>query len=169
LNSGVIDKITIFLNTIGLEVVMRSIDHPTFLPGLMLENGKIIADPDKLQFPGDLLHEAGHLASIPPDVRKTISGPIPDSYVSGGYELMALAWSYAACLHIGLDPSVVFHDGGYKGEGNNLLETFANGSYIGLPMLQYLGLAYDKNKSAELGILPYPNMVSWLNENKPVI
>ena len=163
-NSGLIDAIADFLKTIGIEVLMRPIDHPTFLPGLLLENGTIIADADKLQFPGDLLHEAGHLAAYPPEVRATIGDPLPE-YNAGGFEMMALAWSYAACLHIGLDPSIVFHDGGYKGDGRAILEAFANKSYIGLPMLQYLGLACDEKRAEELGILPYPNMVHWLKPN----
>ncbi len=143
---------------------MRSIEQSTFLPGLLLENGKIIADPEKLLYPGDILHEAGHLAAYPPDIRATIGDPLPE-YMAGGFELMALAWSYAACLHIGLDPSIVFHDGGYKGDGDSLLRNFRDGHYIGLPMLQYLGLAFDAKKSAELNILPYPNMVHWLKPN----
>ena len=144
---------------------MRPIDQPTFLPGLLVENGRIIADPEKLLYPGDLLHEAGHLASIPPDERKTTGDPLPDQYVTGGFEVMALAWSYAACLHIGLDASVVFHDKGYKGEGAFLAQTFTAGNYIGLPMLQYLALAYDEKKATELGILPYPKMVHWLKQH----
>jgi hypothetical protein len=163
LNAEIIDKIIGFLKVIGLEVVMRPIEHPTFLPGLLLENGKIIADPDKLLHPGDLLHEAGHLAAYPPEERKTIGDPLPE-HMAGGFEVMALAWSYAACLHIGLHPSVVFHAGGYKGEGDNILENFAGGYYIGVPMLQYLGLAYEEKKAAELNIRPYPNMVRWLRE-----
>lgn len=164
MDQGIVDTIVAFLKTIGLEVVMRPIKHPTFLPGLLLENGKIVVDPENLLYPGDILHEAGHLAAYPPEVRATIGDPLPE-HMAAGFEMMALAWSYAACLQIGMEPSVVFHDGGYKGEGDSILQAFANGSYIGLPMLQYLGLAYDKKKSAELGILPYPNMVHWLKPN----
>lgn len=164
MNTEVVNKIAGFLQTIGLDLIMRPLEEPTFLPGLLLEGGKIIADPEKLLYAGDILHEAGHLAAYGPDLRKTIGDPLPEQ-MAGGFEMMALAWSYAACLHIGLDPSVVFHDGGYKGEGDTLLQAFANGSYIGLPMLQYLGLAYDKKKSEELGILPFPNMVHWLKPN----
>ncbi|MCO5951174.1 hypothetical protein [Mucilaginibacter flavidus] len=158
----VIDIIVEFVTSIGLEVVKRPVNQDTFLPGLLLEGGKIIIDTNKLQYPGDILHEAGHLAACDADTRNTIGSPLPE-YMDGGFEMLALAWSYAACLHIGLPASVVFHNGGYKGEGEHLLQTFANGSYIGLPMLQYRGLAYDKKKSAEMGVLPYPNMVRWLH------
>jgi hypothetical protein len=157
----VIDIITDFVLSIGLDVVKRPIPGDTFLPGLLLENGKIIIDPDKLLYPGDILHEAGHLAAYSPDARATIGDPLPE-YMSAGFEMMAMAWSYAACQHIGLDPAVVFHEHGYRGASPSLLEAFANGSFIGLPMLQYLGLAYDKKKAEELNALPYPNMIRWL-------
>jgi len=157
----VIDTIIDFVTSIGLEIVKRPINQDTFLPGLLLESGKIIIDTDKLLHPGDILHEAGHLAACDAEARKTIGSPLPE-YMDGGYEMMALAWSYAACLHIGLSASVVFHNGGYKGEGEHLLQTFVNGSYIGLPMLQYRGMAYDNQMSAQMGILPYPAMVRWL-------
>jgi hypothetical protein len=163
MSRSVVDIIIGFVKSIGLEVVMRPINDATFLPGLLLEKGKIIIDTDKLLYPGDILHEAGHLAAYPPEVRATIGDPLPE-YMSGGFEMMALAWSYAACLHIGLDSSVVFHADGYKGEGAYLAQTFAQGSYIGLPMLQYMGLAYDKKKAIELNTLPYPHMVRWLHE-----
>ena len=159
----VIDTIVDFVTSIGLEVVKRPIEHDTFLPGLLLENGKIIVDYDKLLYPGDILHEAGHLAAYGPETRQAIGDPLPE-YMSAGFEMMALAWSYAACVHIGLSPSVVFHSGGYKGEGNHLQQVFADGSYIGLPMLQYRGLAYDKKKAAENNVLPYPNMIRWLSQ-----
>lgn len=159
----VIDRITDFVLSIGLDVVRRPMQGDTFLPGLLLENGKIIIDPDKLLYPGDILHEAGHLAAYSPDVRATIGDPLPE-YMSAGFEMMAMAWSYAACLHIGIEPSVVFHEHGYRGAGPHLSETYAKGSYIGLPMLQYLGLAYDKKKAEELNTLPYPNMIRWLKD-----
>jgi hypothetical protein len=162
-NQNVVETITNFVESIGLSVVMRAIEKDTFLPGLLLENGKIIIDPDKLLYPGDILHEAGHLAAYEPAVRETIGDPLPE-YMSAGFEMMAMAWSYAACLHIGLDPAVVFHDDGYKGAGSHILQTYNNGSYIGLPMLQYLGLAYEKKKAIELNTLPYPNMVRWLRD-----
>jgi hypothetical protein len=74
--------------------------------------------------------------------------------MSEGFEIMALACSYAACLPIGLDPDIVFHANGYKGESENILQNFAEGRYIGLPMLQWLGMAYDAKKAKNL--IPYP-------------
>src|SRR5882757_3825057 len=110
----IIDTIIDFVTSIGLEVVKRPITKDTFLPGLLLENGKIVVDTDKLLYPGDILHEAGHLAAYDAETRKTIGDPMPE-FMSDGFEVMALGWSYAACLHIGLPPRVVFHSEGYKG------------------------------------------------------
>jgi hypothetical protein len=163
LNQEIVQKITGFVKSTGLEVVLRPIHAPTFLPGLLLENGKIIIDTDKLLHPGDILHEAGHLAGYPTGVRETIGDPLPEK-MSGGLEMMAMAWSYAAALHIGLDPSVVFHDEGYRGDSDHLLDLFKNGHYIGLNMLQYMGLAYDEKRSKELNVMPYPKMVRWLTD-----
>src|SRR5882757_2229096 len=95
----IIDTIIDFVTSIGLEVVKRPITKDTFLPGLLLENGKIVVDTDKLLYPGDILHEAGHLAAYDAETRKTIGDPLPE-FMSDGFEVMALGWSYAACLHI---------------------------------------------------------------------
>jgi hypothetical protein len=156
--------ITDFVEAIGLPVAFRAIEKPTFLPGLLLENGSIVIDQEKLLYPGDILHEAGHLAAYSPEMRATIGDPLPE-YMNAGFEMMAMAWSYAASIHIGIDPAIVFHEHGYRGAGSHLLQTYKDGSYIGLPMLQYLGLAYDKKKANELTAPSYPNMVCWLKEN----
>jgi hypothetical protein len=136
----VLDTIIDFVTSIGLEIIMRPITKDAFLPGLVPENGKIIVDTDKLLYPGDILHEAGHLAAYDAETRKTIGDPLPE-FMSDGFEIMALAWPYTACLHIGLPPNVIFHAGGYKGEGNSLIKNFCKGHFIGVPILQYPGLA----------------------------
>jgi hypothetical protein len=76
-------------------------------------------------------------------------------------EMMAIAWSYAACMHIGLPVSFVFHDGGYKGGGDYLVENFAQKRYIGLPMLQYLGMCFDEKNGILNKIEPFPKMIKW--------
>ena len=54
--------------------------------------------------------------------------------------MAVLLWSYAAAKKIGLAPEVVFHEDGYKGEAIWLREQFESKNYIGLPLLQWLGL-----------------------------
>ena len=72
----------------------------------------------------------------------------------GGEEMGAIAWSYAAALHIGLDPAVVFHAAGYRGGSQSLLENFRAGRPIGVPILQWAGLNGDD----------YPRMIRWLRD-----
>ena len=144
---------------------MRPINEPGFLPGLLLENGVLIVDTEKLLYPGDMLHEAGHLATMPPEVRETTSGNLPDTEKNRGGELMALAWSYAACIHLGLDPSVVFHADGYRGGSQSIIENFTEGRYIGVFGLEWRGMAYDKKRAKEFNARPYPHMISWVKEN----
>jgi hypothetical protein len=112
-----------------------------------------------LLYPGDLLHEAGHLAVMSGERRMRIEG---NAGKKAAEEMMAIAWSYAAAVYLGLQASVVFHEGGYKGGSASLIENFTNGQYIGLPMLQWIGLTADEKRAKELGIQPYPHMIKWV-------
>ena len=55
-----------------------------------------------------------------------------------------------------------FHENGYKGDGAWLAETFDRGNYVGLPLLQWMGLTWDEQRAAEHDAEPYPHMVRWL-------
>ena len=55
-------RIAEFLRSIGLPVRAGAIPDATFLPGIHMERGGLVADEARLCYPGDLLHEAGHLA-----------------------------------------------------------------------------------------------------------
>ena len=154
--------IVAFLREIGLEVQARTIEEPTFLPGITVDGGVLIFDPVSLQYPGDLLHEAGHLAVKPPDERQRASADLGNG---GADEMMAIAWSYAAALHLRLPPEVVFHPDGYKGGSGSLIENFAEGRFLAVPMLQWIGMTYDEKRSEELGTAAYPVMARWLREN----
>ena len=52
-------QIVRFLRGIGISVREEPLTVDTFLPGIMLDKGELIVDPDQLQYPGDILHEAG--------------------------------------------------------------------------------------------------------------
>jgi hypothetical protein len=116
-------------------------------------------DKSQLLYPGDLLHEAGHLALLAPDRRTAISGETGDE---AGFEIAAIAWSYAAALHIGIDPAVVFHPAGYRGSSQALMENFAAGRYIGVPILEWLELTVSAPGAVE--VKTYPHMLKWLVE-----
>lgn len=46
-----------------------------------------------------------------------------------------MAWSYAAALHLNIDPKIVFHEGEYKGS-ESLISIFASGGSLGVPLLE---------------------------------
>jgi hypothetical protein len=72
----VTQKIADFIVDIGLELVREPIDEETFLPGILIRNGAMVVDEGRLNYPGDLLHEAGHLALSPAEIRPTLSGEV---------------------------------------------------------------------------------------------
>jgi hypothetical protein len=113
-----------------------------------IQRGVLAIDREKLLYPGDLLHEAGHLAILPPAERAAIDGDVgPD----GGMEMAAIAWSYAAALHLGIPVEVVFHDEGYLGGASAIRANFAQGRYMRVPLLQWMGLTVS-----------YPAIERWL-------
>jgi hypothetical protein len=156
-----LDRITTFLAEIGLSVRAAEIRGGTVLPGITIDRGTLVVDPDKLEHPGDLLHEAGHLAGLAPAERSEVGSA---AGADGGREMAAIAWSYAASRHLGLDPSVVFHDDGYRGGSANLIENFEADRSFGVPILQWLGLTAEGPRAAELGIEPFPHMIKWTVE-----
>ena len=86
----------------------------------------------------------------------------PKFLPSKGEELGALAWSYAATVQLGLSSDLVFYPGSYHGWDTSLLENFAEGRYIGVPMLQRYGMAIEKSFASERGLKPYPHMLQWV-------
>jgi len=150
-----IGRIVAFLRTVGIPVDVAVLDGETFLPGVVVAAGRLRVDPSRLTWPGDLLHEAGHVA---------VGDPArPDEGVSDdpGEEMAAIAWSYAAVLELGLSPDVLFHAGGYRGGAKALIENFAEGGYVGVPMLAMWGLTREPHRAKAMGAPGYPHMLAW--------
>lgn len=157
------EKAISFLQEIGIETRFEKLEGPCFLPGLSICKGVLIIDTGKLAYPGDILHEAGHIAVVPAAERITLdAAAIEKRPMRGGEEMMAIAWSYAACIHLKLDPYIVFHDDGYDKGGSYIADNFNNKQYFGLPMLQWKGMAADEKTAPALGVPPYPYMIKWL-------
>jgi hypothetical protein len=151
--------IVAFLEAIGLRIEWGDVPPDSFLPGVLVIGGGLRIDAGRLSHPGDLLHEAGHLAGLSGEER---GRALPAIDTDGGAEMMAIAWSHAAALHIGVPLEVLFHAEGYKGGAESLIENFAAGRFIGVPMLQYFGLAFEPRLAAERGLPAYPHMHRWL-------
>ncbi len=112
--------------------------------------------PVRLAWPGDLLHEAGHVAvgdPLSPDAagRPTIParrwrpspGPAPRR------------WNWASRR------TSSFHAGGYRGGAKALIENFAEGGYVGVPMLAMWGLTCEPHRAKAMGEPGYPHMLAW--------
>jgi hypothetical protein len=160
--------IVAFLRDIGLEVRPGTVVDDTFLPGIGMARGTLIVDEDRLGHPGDLLHEAGHLAVAPPSRRRTMDGDagLEDENQKAAEEMMAIAWSWAAALHLNLTPEVVFHAEGYRGGSKAILTAFRDGHYIGVPALDAFGMTVDpgRAKRQRLYVPVFPQMTRWLRE-----
>jgi hypothetical protein len=152
--------ITSFIKEAGISIEEGIISDNTFLPGIEIINGSLVYDIEKLLYPGDLLHEAGHIAVVSDAYRNKLSGDLNHlNFTGGGEEIVAMLWSYAACLKIGLPPEVVFHPNGYKGDSEWILTNYQEGTFIGLPLLQWMGLCAPQGKEPA-----FPVMLKWLRD-----
>lgn len=157
-DTALIEQLIGFVRGIGLTVRETPVPADSFLPGLRIEAGQLLVDRQQLLYPGDILHEAGHLAVVPATVRATF-GPNVFDYRSPdeaqGDEIVAQLWSYAATVALGLPASVVFHADGYHGSSSWFVDNFQRGQYTGLPLLVWMGMTTNEE---------FPRMTRWLRE-----
>lgn len=153
------NQIATFLRGIGLPVWHGTLGDSSFLPGIQPRAGGLVIDETRLLYPGDLLHEAGHLAVMTAEERARVDGQLSATL---GDEMGAIIWSYAAALHLGIDPAVVFHPHGYRGSSEAFLQNFREGRYIAVPLLQWMEMTCEPRFAAERGCEPFPHMLKWL-------
>ena len=159
------EKAIEFLHSIGIVISFEPMEEDGFLPGLAIKNGTIIVDRDKLKYPGDIIHEAGHIAVVPANERPMLNeGNIETRQDRDAEEMMAIAWSYAVCVHLQIDPYFVFHDHGYKGTGKPIADHFKKRQYFGVSMLQYAGMTKDITRNNVGEKIIYPQMEKWMRE-----
>ncbi|MBF9141367.1 hypothetical protein I2I01_06960 [Hymenobacter sp. BT439] len=148
-----------FLANIGIPTREANLKADSFLPGILIEDGGLLLDLSKLLYPGDLLHEAGHLAMTPAAERRQLAGNVmagkPEQHGTDGEEIGAILWSYAAAQAIGVPPEIVFHPAGYRGSSPWILGNFSQGIYPGLPLLVWMGLTTNED---------FPRMTRWLRD-----
>jgi hypothetical protein len=140
-------RILDFLGSIGINVVAGDIGH-----------GTIIVDPSIPAWPGDLLHDAGHIAMTEPAMRQQLEKVSDDP----AEEMGAMAWSVAAAHAIGIPLETIFHEAGYNGAGQNYIDSFRDDPSIGIPFLAWLGMTAEPRRAAEWGIPAFPVMQRWL-------
>ena len=151
-----LDRMLDFLTSIGLPVRETSFEETGFLPGLLIEKGELLLDRARLLYPGDVLHEAGHIAVTVAAERPLLGANVTENHPEKeGEELAVLLWTYAACQYLDIPPVVVFHPDGYKGSSKWLISSFTNGQYMGLPLLVWMGMTTTDS---------FPAMTRWLRE-----
>lgn len=175
--TDLITKIANFLNALTPRIRVRREIRPqvTFLPGIRLSGRTLFITPDNPRFkPGDLLHEAGHIAVMPSmfrhrmqiDIEKS-TGPAIERYMEhhAGYddpvvraiiqagEQEAIAWSYAAAAAARINPTHVFHEGAYGGDEIGLLHALDARAHPGIHGLQAGGMTTTKL---------FPKMLRWM-------
>lgn len=163
--SVIFNKIFNFLEEIGIEYFITDDDFPSFLRGITIDKGKLKINPEYLLCTGDILHEAGHLACIPAHLRSKADDNIEIS-IGSEYtlEMGVILWSVAAALHLNIPLTEIFPKKGYKGSSETLIEQYTSKNYIGLPLLQWMGLAAHDDEVIENEALAFPNMLRWLRK-----
>lgn len=157
-DSALTDRLIQFVRDVGLTVREARVPANSFLPGLRIEAGQLVVDRSRLLYPGDILHEAGHLAVVPPDVRAVLGPDISDYRTKDealGDEIVAQLWSYAAIVALELPASVVFHADGYRGSSEWFQDNYQRGQYPGLHLLVWMGMTTPET---------FPQMTRWLRE-----
>lgn len=157
------DRIVAFLRDVGITVSEGAVAGDAFLPGVRIQSGALVFDRRTLTWPGDLLHEAGHIAVTPAALRDTLSDDLDGHAADAhGGEAEATAWAYAANVALGLEPDVLFHAGGYHGNATALILTYTAGVYPGCAGLAAAGMTLPGSAAGACNAAPYPNMLRWL-------
>lgn len=158
-------KISDFLDVIGIKTLPKVINEETFLPGIRIVEGEIWVDENKMLSPGDILHEAGHLAIFPKETQQKITDSVVVNEASqGADEMAAIAWSWAALKHLDIAPDIVFHAEGYKEDSENIIDNFSQKRYFGVPVLANRDLCIDGGSplnASESEENVFPKMLKW--------
>ncbi len=173
-DTGLINKICAFINSIGIKCYEGTIPESTFLPGVEIVCGQLVYNSELLTYPGDLLHEAGHLAVLLPEHRLLANGSENMSgYLhEGGAEMAAIAWSWASREYLGLADEAVFHPGGYKNSSASIISSFRStniGTIMGVPLLQWMGMTRENKRGIDATEAVFPKMSRWLRQGQNLL
>lgn len=178
LRQGVPETIA-FLRQIGIPVqVVPSVSPAAFLDSVEIVEGGLRITPSCRV--SNLLHEAGHLACVPPAYRHLMSGNLykgtramldsltalavePDSPLMRAVlqcsDPEATAWAWAAGVHLGLPEDQIILDEEYDGEGQNIRFCLQASAYVGINGLMHAGMCQKPRRPGG-----YPTLRTWLQD-----
>lgn len=152
----ILHSITGFINDIGISCEEGIVDQHTFLPGVDIVDGDIIFDRVMMDSYGDLLHEAGHIAVLKEEARDVVtSSDVWGDLGEEKAEVAAIAWSWAAADFLNIPPQVIFHDEGYRGGADSIIDRFSRKDYVGVDLLEDMGMTGCDEQI-------FPQMANWL-------
>lgn len=162
-----IEKVINFLSEIGIEVELTEEQFSSFLPGVRIETGRLIVNNCELLCVGDVLHDAGHLACLPPSLKHKANDNIAESLgEQHSYEMAVILWTYAAAKFLNIPLKQIFLSDGYKSNSEWIIEQLENQEFMGLPLLQWLGLAASNDEIAKGAAEPFPAMHKWVRTSE---
>lgn len=165
------------LNTIGLIARLNE-NASGFLEKINIKEG--VLEYQETATPSNLLHEAGHLACLPPKLRVIVNndisdiedivqkemkdrfketGNLDDPYIRAMMQCSdteATAWAWAMGKKIGLEENTIIEDEDYNGEGADLRLMLSAKAYYGINGLR----AANMIKS----IKDFPVLDKWLQD-----
>ena len=178
-----------FVRSIGIPVQLTEENAALaggFLPKIQVSAGGLIVDVTQV-FPGDILHEAGHLAVIPAVFRPQASGHLEAVHAAMSSHLQenieglmscpedpvcraimqaddpeSTAWQYAAAQAIGLPDEWLFPEDAFDGEAANTLAALRARQYLGINGLQAAGWTVLR-RNPRRDVPEYPKLAFWLH------
>jgi hypothetical protein len=166
-----------FANEIGIKATIAKRQWQNeFLPGILIWRGALFVNPDRVLGYDDVLHDLGHLATIPACIRKHATGNVDrsilrpaDRYLKAHHfvidgiedpicrallqcgETEAIAWQFAAMTHLNL-PLRLQLEGGTDAVVETLCRLGTN-EYFGINGLQAAGMTTVRT---------FPKMIRWV-------
>lgn len=168
-----IEKSCLFLSRIGIQLSFTCETPASFVPGVWINNEQIYCNCEQLRCVGDLLHEAGHLAVTPQEMRARwlpggfdfhgiedlspllkdgTENPLSHRLINGD-EQAAITWSYAAAIEIGIDVYDMHLDTDFDGEWEPTVLSLQLKCHAGVNNLQRIKMTTKQI---------FPKMLRWL-------
>lgn len=183
-----VQQVVEFVRGLGIAVAVCTDEAAaeSFLPNVEILDGGLVVRPGV--FPGDILHEAGHLATMPAQFRPLATGQLREAFAAMSRYLEAnpmglatypedpvargvmqcsdpeaTAWQFAAGQHLGMPDEWLFPLGSYAGDAVAVLLSLKAGGHMGINGLQAAGWTLNRANPFRPNIPVFPQLAFWLH------